>query len=154
MGSFRFESRGVRLAGGQTALAVLNCLAPALMYQAASVGLIWVAAVYRVCPVEPAADSVALVCPVVRKVDPDGLFCFRHLTSPASNRVAAVYRACPVEPVADSVALVCPVARKVDPDGLVCFRLALSAGVASGDSAGSAFPACSALPAQASAFQD
>ena len=44
------ESRGVRLADGETARATLYCLAPAPIGGSASVGLTWVAPVCQACP--------------------------------------------------------------------------------------------------------
>lgn len=171
---------GVRLAGGQSARAVLYCLAPALMGRSASVGLTWVgltwvAPVCRVCPsaltVESGAPAVfrqarlaelawddsnqvgsnqaAEVCQVALTADSAASVCFR-LADPDSNlvdsnrvdsnRVAAVHLDCPVGP-------------RVDSGGLVCFRPALSAGLASGDSAGSVSQACLVVPDRASAFR-
>ena len=53
------ESRGVRLAGGQTARAVLYCLAPALTGRSASVGPAWVGRVCQVCPAVLTVESGA-----------------------------------------------------------------------------------------------
>ncbi len=156
------ESRGVRLAGGQTVPAALYCLARALMGGSASAGQSWVVEVRQVCPaaltVESGASAVFrqarlaeraeadAVCRAVLTADSDASLCSRHLTNPASNRadlnqVAAVHLVCPVDQAADS-------------DASVCLCPGLSAGLASADSAGLVFPACSDLPDVASAFPD
>jgi hypothetical protein len=53
------ESRGIRLAGGQTAGALQYCLAPVPMGRSASVGLTCVAPVCQICPAALTVESDA-----------------------------------------------------------------------------------------------